>query len=64
MERSAVSQQLRLLRNLRLVTATRSGRSIVYRLHDHHVAQLLDEAIYHCEHLHLGVQDEPDTTAG
>lgn len=51
MEQSAVSQQLRLLRNLGLVTGEREGRSIVYALHDDHVAQLLDEALYHAEHM-------------
>jgi DNA-binding transcriptional ArsR family regulator len=59
MEQSAVSHQLRLLRNLGLVTGTRSGRSIVYSLYDNHVAQLLDEAIYHTEHLRLGLSDRP-----
>ena len=57
MEQSAVSHQLRLLRNLGLVTGTRNGRSIVYALYDNHVAQLLDEAIYHSEHLRLGITD-------
>lgn len=52
METSAVSHQLRLLRSLGLVTGTRNGRSIVYDLHDSHVALLLDEAFYHVEHLH------------
>lgn len=60
MEQSAVSHQLRLLRNLGLVTGTRSGRSIVYSLYDNHVAQLLDEAVYHSEHLRLGLADRPD----
>ena len=59
MEQSAVSHQLRLLRNLGLVTGTRVGRSIVYRLYDNHVAQLLDEAVYHSEHLRLGLSDQP-----
>jgi DNA-binding transcriptional ArsR family regulator len=63
MEQSAVSHQLRLLRNLGLVTGTRTGRSIVYSLYDHHVAQLLDEAIYHSEHLRLGLADRPGTAA-
>ncbi len=63
MEQSAVSHQLRLLRNLGLVTGTRSGRSIVYGLYDNHVAQLLDEAIYHSEHLRLGLSDR-DESAG
>ncbi|GLZ48876.1 transcriptional regulator [Actinomycetospora sp. NBRC 106375] len=53
MEQSAVSHQLRVLRHLGLVTGTRAGRSISYELHDGHVAQLLDEAIYHVEHLRL-----------
>jgi DNA-binding transcriptional ArsR family regulator len=57
MEHSAVSHQLRLLRNLGLVTGVRTGRNIVYSLYDNHVAQLLDEAIYHSEHLRLGLSD-------
>lgn len=57
LEQSLVSHQLRLLRNLGLVTGTRSGRSIVYTLYDNHVAQLLDEAVYHSEHLRLGLAD-------
>ena len=51
MERSACSHQLRLLRNLGLVNAERHGRSIVYSLYDNHVADLLDQAIGHVEHL-------------
>lgn len=54
MGQPAVSQQLRVLRNLGLVVGEREGRSIVYRLHDDHVAALLDEAIYHAEHVRLG----------
>ncbi|MDQ2707039.1 MAG: metalloregulator ArsR/SmtB family transcription factor [Actinomycetota bacterium] len=60
MEQSAVSHQLRLLRNLHLVTGTRTGRNIVYSLHDHHVAQLIDEAVHHTEHLRLGLTDRPE----
>lgn len=62
MERSAVSHQLRLLRNLGLVHDERRGRSIVYSLYDSHVAQLLDEAIYHAEHLRLSALDRSDNT--
>lgn len=57
MEQSAVSHQLRLLRHLGLVQGQRSGRSITYTLYDDHVAQLLDEAVYHAEHLRLGAPD-------
>jgi ArsR family transcriptional regulator, nickel/cobalt-responsive transcriptional repressor len=61
MEQSAVSHQLRLLRNLGLVTGTRSGKSIVYALYDNHVAALLDQAVFHIEHLRLGIKDAPAT---
>lgn len=57
MEQSAVSHQLRLLRHLGLVEGTRDGRSTVYALYDDHVARLLDEAVYHSEHLRLGLRD-------
>ncbi|WP_163759146.1 ArsR/SmtB family transcription factor [Mycobacterium botniense] len=57
MEQPAVSHQLRLLRNLGLVCGDRNGRNIVYRLYDNHVAALLDEAVYHIEHLRLGARD-------
>ena len=61
MEPSAVSHQLRLLRNLGLVTGTRSGKNIIYALYDNHVATLLDQAVYHIEHLRLGIADAPAT---
>ncbi|WP_030411049.1 ArsR/SmtB family transcription factor [Streptomyces sp. NRRL S-1448] len=66
MEQSACSHQLRLLRNLGLVIGERNGRSIVYALYDHHVAELLDQALYHVEHLRLGLHDGHDgpSTAG
>jgi DNA-binding transcriptional ArsR family regulator len=60
MEQSAVSHQLRLLRALGLVTGRRAGRRITYSLYDNHVAQLLDEAVYHIEHLRLGMRDAPE----
>jgi len=59
MEQSAVSHQLRLLRNLGLVEGDRQGRSIVYALYDDHVAELLDQAVFHSEHLRLGAVDRP-----
>ncbi|MEI7031698.1 metalloregulator ArsR/SmtB family transcription factor [Streptomyces pratensis] len=60
MEPSACSHQLRLLRNLGLVAGERQGRSIIYALHDNHVAELLDQALHHVEHLRLGVRDTAD----
>ena len=53
MEPSAVSHQLRLLRHLGLVVGERQGRAVVYRLHDEHVGVLLDEAVFHVEHVRL-----------
>lgn len=53
MAQSAVSHQLRILKNLRLVRARRQGREVVYSLGDDHVAIMLNEAIYHVEHVRL-----------
>jgi DNA-binding transcriptional ArsR family regulator len=55
MAQPAISHQLRILRDMGLVVGERRGRQVVYTLHDDHVASLLDEAIYHVEHLELGV---------
>jgi ArsR family transcriptional regulator, nickel/cobalt-responsive transcriptional repressor len=51
---SAASQQLRVLRHLRFVATRRDGRAVVYRLHDGHVAALLDEVRNHVDHAALG----------
>ncbi|MFJ5881307.1 ArsR/SmtB family transcription factor [Kitasatospora cineracea] len=64
MEQSACSHQLRLLRNLGLVVGQRQGRSVVYALYDNHVAELLDQAVYHTEHLRLGLSDAADGDEG
>lgn len=63
MEQSAVSHQLRVLRHLDLVVGERAGRTIVYRLHDSHVGVLLEEAIYHVQHVRLGEQAHEGTRA-
>ena len=54
---SAVSHQLRLLRHLGLVTGRRDGNRVIYSLHDDHVGDLVAQAIYHVEHIHLAAQD-------
>lgn len=59
LEQSAVSHQLRLLRTLGLVTSERVGRHTVYSLYDNHVSALIDEAVYHAEHLRMGAPDPP-----
>ena len=51
---SAASQQLRVLRHLRFVATRRDGRAVLYRLHDDHIAALLDEVRNHLDHAALG----------
>ena len=59
MEQSAVSHQLRMLRHLGLVAGERAGRRTIYALYDPHVGVLLEEAVYHVEHVRLGHIDRP-----
>lgn len=44
---SAVSHQLRALRNARLVRYRKSGRQVFYRLHDHHIFSLYETVREH-----------------
>ena len=53
MEQSAVSHQLRHLRDLRFVIPERQGRSVIYRLFDDHVVELIAQGLGHAEHLQL-----------
>jgi DNA-binding transcriptional ArsR family regulator len=57
-------QALRVLRHLGLVVGARRGRHVVYELHDDHVAALVDEAVFHVEHLRLGFRGRSRTAAG
>ncbi|MBV9605935.1 MAG: winged helix-turn-helix transcriptional regulator [Solirubrobacterales bacterium] len=59
MEQSAVSHQLKLLRDSGLVVGERHGRRVIYSLCDHHVAWLVDQAIGHVEHMQLGAAAHP-----
>lgn len=47
MSQSAVSHQLRVLRDARLVSHRRDGRHVYYRLADDHVRELLENALSH-----------------
>ena len=49
MSESAVSHQLRLLRNLRLVKHRREGRNVYYSLADAHIANLYREVAEHLD---------------
>jgi DNA-binding transcriptional ArsR family regulator len=44
---SAVSHQLRLLRNMRLVRARRQGRMVYYALDDQHILDLFEQSRRH-----------------
>ena len=57
MEASAVSHQLRSLRHLGLVVGERRGKQVIYGLHDSHVSALLDQAIFHVQHLVAGAPE-------
>lgn len=46
-EQPLVSQHLRVLRQDRVIQATRRGREMEYSLHDHHVAHIVGDAIAH-----------------
>ena len=46
---SAVSHQLRLLRGMRLVRPRRAGRLVYYAVDDHHILELLRQAMTHVE---------------
>jgi ArsR family transcriptional regulator len=46
---SAVSHQLRLLRNTRIVRTRREGRTIIYALDDRHVLALFRQGLKHVQ---------------
>jgi len=63
MEASAVSHQLRSLRQLGLVVGERRGKQVIYALHDSHVAELLDQAVFHVQHLTVGAPESFGATS-
>jgi ArsR family transcriptional regulator, lead/cadmium/zinc/bismuth-responsive transcriptional repressor len=46
---SAASHQLRLLRGMRLVRPRRAGRQVYYAVDDHHILELLQQALTHVQ---------------
>ncbi|MDA3973077.1 metalloregulator ArsR/SmtB family transcription factor [Enterococcus thailandicus] len=50
MEQSAVSHQLRLLRENKIVRSRREGKAILYVLDDAHVLDILEQTVKHVEH--------------
>lgn len=50
MEQSAVSHQLKLLRDNRVVKSRREGKAILYSLDDDHVIDILQQTFEHIKH--------------
>jgi DNA-binding transcriptional ArsR family regulator len=70
MEQSAVSHQLRVLREHRLVRAEKAGRRRLYTLYDQHVGALLQAGLDHVRRKHQAADEgdrgfrSPGQTAG
>jgi DNA-binding transcriptional ArsR family regulator len=47
LEQSALSHQLKILRDAALVVTERRGKQVVYALADDHIAAILDDGIHH-----------------
>jgi len=50
MSQSAVSHQLRTMRDMRLVRYRREGRHVYYTLNDEHIRDLFHKGLAHAEH--------------
>jgi ArsR family transcriptional regulator len=49
MSQPAISHQLRVLRNLRIVNARKEGRHVFYTLSDEHIHDLFDQGLAHIQ---------------
>ncbi len=49
MQQSAISHQLRILKNAKLVSSRREGKTVFYRLADDHVRAIIDQGMEHIE---------------
>lgn len=58
MRQSTVSHQLRLLRDLRLVSFRKQGRTVYYQLCDDHVAGLLRQTVDHLTESEAGTRTQ------
>lgn len=56
---SAISHQLRLLRDRRLVKRRRAGNVMYYTIDNQHLAAFFREAEYHADHVRLALPDHP-----
>lgn len=51
MSQSAISHQLKILRDLNLVRYKREGKMVVYSLDDDHVFEIIEQGLVHTRHL-------------
>lgn len=58
---ATVSQHLAKLRLAGIVTSRRDGNFIHYQLADNHVGELVEEALYHADHLDQDLPDHPSS---
>ena len=56
MSQSAVSHQLRSLREMRLVRFRKEGRQVYYRLDDQHISELFFSGLEHVQHNRKGAK--------
>ena len=60
MSQSAVSHQLRVLRQMNLVRHRKDGRRVYYALDDDHVRGLFQQGLLHVDHKTPGLTDSSD----
>lgn len=58
---ATVSQHLAKLRLAGIVASRRDGNFIHYQLADNHVGELVDDALYHADHVNQGLSDHAPT---
>jgi len=63
LEQSAVSHQLKKLREAKLVKSRRNGKNILYSQDDQHVYEILHLAVEHAEHGREDAKIKTSTTA-
>ena len=60
MNQSAISHQLKILKQAKLVTGRREGKSVIYSLADEHVRTIIDQGREHIEELENGGMDHEE----
>lgn len=48
---SAISHQLRLLRNMNFVSFRREGQQVIYQIDDEHIGDLFQRSLEHSQHI-------------